>query len=133
MSALPSVYTPTLGNIIYRTRSKLDEPAYPTLPGSTPNNPPALFFTDTELTEWVNDALRDIARRGEDLWTYDNTSVPIPAYSENPHQPIPVYPLPNDIFRINRVEYQVNGDSSQTYTLEASTQQYLDNIWNIDQ
>lgn len=122
----------TLTNAIYRSRSKLDEPAYPTLPNSTPGSPPARFYTDTEIAEWINDGLRDISRRAEDLITYDAT-IQIAAYGENPNQPIPVYQLPNDILRIQRVEFQVAGDSSQIYPLEASTQAYMDQYWNIDQ
>lgn len=125
----------TLSNVIYRVRSDLDEPAYPTFPGSVPNplsSPQPRFYTDTEITEWVNDALRDISRRAEDLITYD-TTIAIPAYGENPALPAPTYPLPTDVLRINRVEFQVGNDSSQVYPLEASTQSYLDNIWNIDQ
>jgi hypothetical protein len=138
-----------LQDIIRRARSKLDEPAYPTLYGSTLSAGPfPRLYTDTELTDWTNDGLRDLARRAEVLITYDST-IQIPAYGENPGLPIPTYPLslgspPNnlgnipittysDIIRINRVEFQITGDSSQTYPLEAATQQYLDNIWNIDQ
>jgi hypothetical protein len=126
----------TLSDTIRRVRSLLNEPQ------------PRLF-TDTELTDWINDGLRDVARRAEVLITNDDT-INIPPYSENPSAPVPTYPLnlgtpPNnlgaipvpatysDIIRINRVEFQVAGDSSQIYPLEASTQQYLDQIWNIDQ
>jgi len=143
----------TLGNLIYRCRAALDEPAYPTLPNTTAQSPqqPRLY-TDTELTEWINDGCRDIARRSETLITTD-TSILIPAYGENPAAPPPTYPLnlgvnPNtnpydplptpvtaysDIIRINRVEFQIAGDSSQIYPLESTSPQYLDNIWNIDQ
>jgi len=122
----------TLSDCIYRVRSRINEPAYPTFPDSTPGNPPARFYTDTELTAWINDGLRDISRRAEDLHTYD-TTIHIPAYGENPHAPPPAYRLPEDIIRINRVEFEVFGDSSQRYPLEASSQTYMDNIWNIDQ
>lgn len=122
----------TLTDAIRRIRSLLDEPAYPTLPNSTVGNPAPRFYTDTEITDWVNDGLRDIARRAEDLITYD-TSITIPAYGEDPSSPIPTFPIPADILRINRIEFQVANDSSQVYPLEASTQSYLDNIWNIDQ
>lgn len=126
----------TLSNAIYRVRSLLNEPATPT-DANAPG--PGRFYSDTELTEWINDALRDISRRGENLRTYD-TTIQIPAYGENPNQPIPTYPLDlgvvltsSDILRINRVEFQVYGDSSQVYPLEPATQNYLDNIWNVDQ
>lgn len=128
-----------LTNAIFRIRSRLDEPAFPSLPNSTPGNPAPRFYTDTEITEWINDGLRDISRRAEDLITYD-TSISIPAYGENPSRPVPTYSLnlgnvttSSDIFRINRVEFQVAGDSSQIYPLEASSQSYMDNIWNVDQ
>lgn len=134
--------TVTLSNIIFRARSRLNEPAYPTYPNSTVSNPPARFFSDTEITEWVNDGLRDIARRAEDLITYDNT-IAIPAYSENPSQPIPTYSLDlgtlspsgstSDVLRIARVEFQVAYDSSQVYPMEWAPQSYLDQIWNTDQ
>ena len=122
----------TLNNAIYRARSRLNEPAYPTFPNSTPGNPAARFYTDTEITEWVNDGLRDMARRAEYLWTTDST-IQIPAYQENPNLPAPTYPLLNDVIRINRVEFQVQGDSTRIYPLEATTQAYLDNIWTTNQ
>lgn len=121
----------TLNDAIRRTRARLNEPAWPSTPGQPSTNTGNLY-TDTELTDWINDGLRDISRRAEDLITYD-TTVAIPAYAENALAPIPTYNLPDDIIRINRIEYQVTGDSSRTYSLEASSQAYMDNIWNIDQ
>jgi hypothetical protein len=140
----------TLLDAVRRSRSALDEPAYPTLPGSTATTGPLQrFFTDTEITDWINDGLRDISRRAETLITYD-TTIAIPAYGENPNQPVPTYSLnlgtipavyqqsgaqtqPSDVIRINRIEFQVYGDSSQIYPLEAATQAYLDQIWGVDQ
>lgn len=122
----------TLNDAIRRVRARVDEPAYPTLPGSTAAANPPRFYTDTEITDWVNDGLRDIARRGEGLRTYD-TSMAIPAYAQNPAQPIPTYPLPTDILRVNRVEFQVSGNSTQTYPLEQTTPQYLDQMWAANQ
>jgi hypothetical protein len=122
----------TLSDAIRRIRAKLDEPAYPTLPGSSPNNPPARFYSDTEITDWINDGLRDLARRAEFLFTYD-TTISIPSYSQNPANPIPTYNLPTDFVRAYRIEFQVSGDSSQTYTLEEASQAYMDQIWNVNQ
>lgn len=133
----------TLSDAIRRTRSRLDEPAYPTLPGSTSGGNPARFYTDTEITDWINDACRDIARRAEDLHTYD-TTIAIPAYTQTPSQGIPTYPLnigvqpgmtatTSDVLRITRVEFQVANDASQIYPLEWQTQAYMDQIWNINQ
>ena len=137
----------TLFDTIRKVRSLLNEPAIPT--STLPSAPGPRFFSDTELTDWINTGLRDVARRAETLITRD-TTILIPAYGENPSAPPPTYPLnigtppPNlgalplpatysDIIRINRVEFQVANDSSQIYPLEAATHQYLDNIWNIDQ
>lgn len=119
----------TLFDAVRRARSQLNEPALPTTP--TASNAGAQY-TDTELTDWINDGLRDFARRGEGLRTYD-TSITIPAYGETPSQPIPTFALPGDVLRINRVEFQVAGDSSQVYPLEFTTPQYLDQMWGNDQ
>jgi hypothetical protein len=137
----------TLFDAIRRVRSDINEPAIPT--STLPSAPGPRFYSDTEITDWVNDGLRDIARRTETLITKD-TSILIPAYGENPNLPPPSFPLnigtpPNnlgplvgpatytDVIRINRVEFQVAGDSSQIYPLEVAQKQYLDGIWNIDQ
>jgi hypothetical protein len=115
---------------IRRLRSLLNEPAAPTAPAAQTGVP--RFYSDTELTEWINDGLRDVSRRAEELITYD-TSIAIPAYGENPIQPVPTYSLPDDVVRINRVEFQVANDSSQIYSMEASTQNQMDNMWAQDQ
>ena len=123
----------SLSDAIRRVRARVDEPAYPTLPTSTATAGPfARLYTDTEITDWINDGLRDISRRAEDLITYD-TTIAIPAFNANPTQPVPTYNLLNDIIRINRVEFQVAGDSTRIYPLEATTQAYLDNIWTTNQ
>lgn len=122
----------TLSNAIYRIRAVLNEPTYPTYPGSTPSTNAPSLYSDTEITEWINDGLRDIARRAEGLRTYD-TSIDIPPYLQNPSQPIPVYTLPTDVLRVNRVEFQVAGDTTQTYPLEQTTPQYLDQMWAANQ
>lgn len=118
-----------LQDAIRRVRSLLEEPCAPTTPSSTAV---PRMYSDTEITDWVNDGLRDLARRAEFLFTADS-SITINAYGETPNQPVPTYPLLNDVWRIYRVEFQVAGDSSQIYPLEASNQNYMDNIWNIDQ
>lgn len=123
---------PTLTDAIRRIRSILNEPAYPTLFGSTPTSAVPRFYTDTELTSWINDGLKDISRRAETLITYD-TTIQIPAYGENPLQPIPTYALPNDIIRVNRCEFQVFNDSSQIYPMEFATQNQMDAYWAQDQ
>lgn len=115
---------------IRRLRSFLNEPAAPTAPPAQAGVP--RFYSDTELTEYLNDGLRDVSRRAETLITYDST-IAIPAYGQNPQQPVPTYSLLHDIIRINRVEFQVANDSEQIYALEASSQNAMDNYWAQNQ
>ena len=115
---------------IRQVRANVNEPAYPTLSGSTPGNPPPRFYTDTEITDWINDGLRDISRRAETLITFD-TSIVLPAYTPTPGQSAPLYPLQSDIIRIQRIEFL--STSGQTYPLQASTPQEMDQIWGTNQ
>lgn len=102
----------TLTDVLRRIRSRLNE--------TTPQ-----LWTDTELTDWVNDGCRDLARKAEDLMVYD-TSL---AVSAN----VAVYTLPqSDIIRINRAEYVPTG-STQTYPLVPSNQAEMDTIWGTNQ
>src|SRR5215471_8104014 len=123
----------TLTDAIRRIRSGLDEPATPTLLNPPATNPPTpALYTDTEITDWINDALRDIARRTEGLVTFD-TSITITAYVPVPGQSAPTYPLPTDVIRINRIEFVPQGAINQTYPLQASTQQQMDQVWGTYQ
>ena len=101
----------TLSEYIRRSRSILDEPT-------------TRFWTDTELTDWVNDGARDLARRAEDLLTYDQTIAITAA--------VATYPLPADVIRIHRCEF-VPVNSTQTYPIRASSQDEMDQIWGTYQ
>src|SRR5215469_8720720 len=110
----------TLSDAIYRVRSLVDEPAYPSLPGSTPNpltSPQARFYSDTAITAWLNTGLRDVARRAEILHTVDQT-IAIPAYTgaASPSR----FQLLNDTVRINRVEFVPVNQTNQIYRVEPS-------------
>jgi hypothetical protein len=124
----------TLIDAIFRVRAALDEPAYPSLPNSTPNpvdSPQPRFFTDTELTAWIWQGLRDVARRAEILHTVDQT-IAIPAY--DPSTPSTArYDLLNDTVRINRVEFVPSLQTNQIYRVEPSTQNEMDQIWGTYQ
>lgn len=109
----------TLQDAIRRVRSNLTEP--------TPR-----FYTNTQLTDWINDGLRDIARRAEDLITYDQ-SIAIPPYTPVPGAAAPTYPLQTDILRIHRIEFVPTGSINQVYPLQASTQDEMDQIWGTYQ
>lgn len=103
--------TVALSDAIRRVRSNFDEPT-------------ASFLSDTNITDWINDGCRDVARRSENLWVYD-TSITISAN-------VGVYTLPTDVIRIHRVEFVPTG-SVQTYPVVGSTQQEMDMIWGINQ
>lgn len=96
------------------------------------NEPVARFYTDTEITDWINDGLRDVSRRAEDLITYD-TSIIVPAYIPVPGQTAPTYPLLGDVIRIQRIEFVPIQSVNQVYRLEASTQNEMDQIWGTYQ
>lgn len=100
-----------LSDVIRRVRSPFDEPS-------------PRFLTDTEITDWVNDACRDVARRSEDLQTL-STQIPIiPS--------VPQYILPSNLIRVHRLEFIPQG-SSFTYPLRASTYAELDQVWGSRQ
>lgn len=101
----------TLSEYIRRSRSVLDEPQ-------------ARMWSDAELTDWINDGARDLARRAEDLLTYDQTITVTPN--------IAVYVLPADVIRIHRAEF-VPTNSTQTYPIRASSQDEMDQIWGVYQ
>lgn len=101
----------TLAEYIRRSRSVLDEPT-------------ARFWTDAELTDWINDGARDLARRAEDLLTYDQTL----AIAAN----VATYSLPSDVIRIHRAEF-VPVNSTQTYPIRPSSQDEMDQIWGTYQ
>jgi Family of unknown function (DUF6682) len=123
----------TLLDAIARVRSELDEPAYPSLANSTgspSSSPQPRFFTDTELTAWIAQGLRDISRRAEDLITKDQTiSIPAFAGTGSPTS----FQLLNDIIRINRVEFVPVNQTNQIYRVEPSTQNEMDQIWGTYQ
>jgi len=122
----------TLKDVIRRVRNKLNEPAYPTDPTSlfSISNTGQRFYTDTELTDWINDGLRDIARRAEDLITYDQT-ITVPAYTLG--SPTPVFPLPLDLIRIHRMEFVPAAQSTYSYPLQPSTAYEMDAVWGTYQ
>jgi hypothetical protein len=86
---------------------------------SLSNEPVVRFYTDTEITDWVNDAARDIARRTEDLENISTTTRVMAAVGS--------YPAPADMIRLHRVEFQPVG-SSQLYPIDVANRNEIDNI-----
>lgn len=101
----------TLGDAIGRVQSIVDDTA-------------GKFYTTTEITNWINDGLRDLARRAEDLMSFD-TSITIVANTAK-------YALPADVIRVHRAEFVPTG-SVQAYPIQATTYQEMDTIWGTNQ
>lgn len=99
-----------LSEILTNVRSNLDE--------SLPR-----FYTDAELTVWVNAAIKDIARRTELYGATATVSLVNGTQS---------YVCPTDMIRINRVEVEVAGDS-RTYPLEFRDNNAMDEVWATNQ
>lgn len=100
---MPTSLTTTLADV----RSRLDETT-------------ASFWQDPELTTWINEACRDIARRAEVL-----RALPAPiAVSAGTAK----YAMPTNIVRIHRVEFTPTG-STNIYLVEPKTREEMDQYW----
>lgn len=91
---------------IARARSRLDEVT-------------ARFWTDAELLVWLNEAVRDVARRSETFQT--QTTIAVVAGDQD-------YNLPADLLRLTRVEFVETGDTS-VYTLDYRDINNMDEVW----
>jgi hypothetical protein len=100
----------TLTNATTYVRSLLDEP-----------NPQ--FWSNAELTNWMNEACSDIARRVE--WKRVQANIAVTAGTNT-------YVAPTDIYRIYRIEFAPTG-SDNIYTLEWRGYMEMDQIWGINQ
>lgn len=99
----------TLSDVRTDVRSRLDESS-------------ARLWTDAELNRWINEALRDIARRCETLQAYDDINV-----TANTQE----YTLPTDLLRVYRVEYRPTG--GQVFPLEYRDFNSMDSVWYSQQ
>jgi Family of unknown function (DUF6682) len=95
----------TLVNLRTRVRSRIDETT-------------ATYWQDSELTAWINEAAREVARRSENLQT---TSLISSVANQQE------YTLPADMFRVHRVEFART--SSQVVPLEYRDFNNMDSIW----
>lgn len=82
----------------------------------------ARFWTDAQLNTWINDGLRDIARRTETL--QEIAAITAVAGTR-------AYTMPTDVIRIHRVEFDPG--SGQIYPLEPRQFYEMDSIWGTDQ
>lgn len=103
-----------LTDVIRRVRAILEEPAPPTSTYGAQR-----FYSDTEITDWINDGCRDIARRTEDLENISTTMQAIVGTAN--------YALPADTIRVHRVEFIPTG-STQLYPIELRNRNEIDQL-----
>lgn len=98
--------TLTLTDALAKVRSLLDETS-------------AAFWSDTELTRWINEGQNDVARRAECNRTSD--TVAVTAGTQD-------YTAPTELVRIHRVEWQPTGQT-QIYPLLYRDYYSADSVW----
>lgn len=103
----------TLANFISKIRVDLDERT-------------AAFYTDADLTNWINEGAREVARRAE-VGQAKSTSVTITANSTA------LLSMPTDVIQIHRVEFQTTTSPQQIYPVELKTYEEMDRIWGWTQ
>lgn len=110
--------TIVLSQAITNVRSLLDEPASSSSP----------FWSDAEITTWLNEACADSQRRAE--WKQLTQSIPVIPNTQN-------FSAPENVYRIHRVTFVPqgvpSGQSQNTYTLEYRGQMEMDQLWGINQ
>jgi len=106
-----------LTSAISQTRSLLDEPE-----GTTSS-----FWSDTELTTWLNEGCQDSQRRAE--WKMATATLPVTTATQN-------FAAPDNALRIHRVTFVPtanSGNYQNTYTLEFRGFMEMDQVWGINQ
>jgi hypothetical protein len=87
------------------------------------NETSANFYTDSDLTNWINEGCKDIARRAQCLETM--VSVNIFAGTKT-------ILMPTNLYRLHRVDFTPLG-SINTYPQEIRGINEMDSIWGINQ
>lgn len=101
----------TLTSLITQVRSNVDEAA-------------ARYWSDAEITQWLNDGVKDIGRRTEAIQSF-STSISVVAGTAT-------YNLPADLIRLHRIEFDPTG-STQIYPVKITTFEEIDSVWGINQ
>lgn len=81
------------------------------------------FWSDAELTVWLNEGCRAIARRAEVIQSFNTTVAGVAG--------IQSYALPTDVIRLHRVSFVPSG-STQNYPMKPSTDDAMDRVWGIN-
>lgn len=100
----------TLATTLTNVRTLLDEP--------TPQ-----FWSQAQLTNYINEGCADVARRSE--WKRTALNIAVNAEQQN-------YLAPDDTYRIYRIEY-MQASSINTYTVEFRGFMEMDQVWGINQ
>lgn len=98
----------TLAEAISEVRFLLDE--------TTPQ-----FWTNTMLTQWINQGCQDIARQAQTLWM--QKTITAVATTQN-------YDLPTDFLGVHRLTFSFP-TSDQTYAIEFRGINEMDEVWGI--
>lgn len=99
-----------LSEAITQVRDLLDEP--------TPQ-----FWSDAQLTSYLNQGCTEVARKAE--WKRTKAIITVTADTQT-------YTAPTDLYRAYRVEF-VQDDSINTYTVEFRGYMEMDQVWGINQ
>lgn len=86
----------TLLNYRNQVRTRLDESA-------------AIFYQDSDLTSWINEAIEDICARAQIVQQLNVSTVLVNG--------IAGYPLPSDMLMITRAEVQIAGATTPLYPI----------------
>jgi hypothetical protein len=100
----------TLTDMLTNVRSLLDEP-----------NPQ--FWSDAELTSWINEACSNVARKIE--WKRAEQDISVTGGTQQ-------YTAPTDMIRIYRITF-TDESNTNTYTVEWRGMMEMDQIWGINQ
>jgi hypothetical protein len=87
------------------------------------DEPSPQFWSNPNLTDWINEGCADIARRVE--WKRQTANIAVTAGTSN-------YTAPVDVYRIYRIEFAPTG-SQNIYTIEFRGYMEMDQIWGINQ
>lgn len=78
-------------------------------------------WTDAQLNVWINEGLRDIARRTETIQSFNATIATVAG--------TPEYTALADMLRIHRIEYVPTG--GPVYPVQLTTYDELDQVWGL--
>ena len=84
------------------------------------DEPVAQFWSDTELTNWINQGCQEIQREVE--WAQKQGTVAATAG-------VQMYNAPQDLLRIHRLEFVPTNNSNYTYSLEFRGYNEMDAAW----